>query len=187
MLFALSYALLFGLVVLEAIVLQGVLRRTVEIKRRFIHSARRDRPPQQLLPGTLAPKFTARVLGTRRTLASADLEGNFVMLLFVSPREAASTRYANLSVAIHALWHKAEGNLYVVCSGGDEACRQLMHDHDVDGLSDGYLPVILDEDGRIAKSFLISSTPQAVILDEEVRVSRYGQPLPTGEVSDGEG
>ena len=188
-LFALSCVLLWMLVVLEAMLLQEVLRRTVRFKRLYTGSPRRSRREQlstgALSTGTLAPEFTAPVLGTDRTVSTSDLKGHSTILLFVSPGETSSPFYEKLSVGTHALWHKAGGHLYFVCSGGEQACRQIMRDHHVEGFGRGHVPVVLDEGRRIAQSFLITDTPQAVMLDEEGRVSRYGHPLSTGEVTDG--
>ena len=189
-LFAFSYVLIWGLVVLEAVVLQEVLRRTVWFKRLyagFYDRAKRQYPSiDALAPGALAPEFTARMLGREKPVSTFDMKGHSTILLFVSPKEASSPLYGKLSAGIHALWHKAGGNLYLVCGGGEEECRRMGRNHGGQGVNEGHVPVILDEEARIARSFLIRSTPQAVMLDEDLRVSRYGYPLPTEEAADGE-
>lgn len=179
-LFAISYALLWGFIVLEAVLLQNLLRRTVWYKQLHV-DFRRHSMPEQLTMGMAAPEFTAPLLGTGRTLSTTNLKGLTTILLFVSPLEASSSLYKNMVDSIHALWHKAGGNLFLVCSGGEEACRQIALDHHLDGFRHGQIPVILDEGGRIAQSFHISKTPQAVMLDDDALVSRCGHPVPTKE------
>lgn len=179
-LYELSLALLWGLVVLEAVVLEEILRRTVSFRQIYVNSHRRSRH-QQLSTGTPAPEFSAPVLGT---ISTSNLRGRSTILLFVSPAEGSSPLYRKLSVAIHALWHRADSSLYLVCIGGEDACRQIVRDHHVDGFRHGQVPVLLDEEGSIARTFFIGSTPQAVFLDQDVRVGRYGHPLPTEDLAD---
>lgn len=176
-LFALTYALLWGLVVLEAVLLREILRRTVWFKRLQADFSRRAETQRQdwLRTGTPAPDFTAPLLGTGRHLSASDLRGQQSILLFVSPG-VASPLYDSLSLAIHGMWHKTEGHLYLVCNGSPEACRRFAEEHRVEGFAEDKVPVIVDEGGLIAKSFLIEATPEAVALDEDARVLRYGRP-----------
>jgi hypothetical protein len=74
------------------------------------------------------------------------------------------------------MWHKMEGRLYVICKGTSESCRQLVNQHLVAEFSQGQIPVALDSDGQITESFRIQSTPQAIELDANSRVLRYGRP-----------
>jgi hypothetical protein len=184
-LFALSYALLWGIVLLETMMLREILRRTVRFKRLYAAPQNRSERPQ-LTTGTLAPDFVSQLVGSGRIVTTADLKGHSTILLFISPSDASSPVYEKLSLGTHALWHKADGNLYLVCSGEQEACRRIMRDYHVEGFNRGRVPILLDEKGLIAASFLITGTPQAVMLDEEARVSRYGYPAADGKVTDGE-
>ena len=176
-LFTLSYALLWGLVVLEALLLREILRKTVWFKRFYVDFSRRAEGEELswLRTGTVAPDFTARMLGTGESFNTSHLKGRPSILLFVSP-ESASPFYKGLALAIHGMWHKVEGHLYLVCSGSEAACRQFVREHPVEGFTEDQVPVVLDEGGRAAESFLISRTPQAVELDENLLVKRYGRP-----------
>ena len=184
-LFALSYALLWGLIVLEAVVLREVLRKTLWFKRLYADFSRRSEPEKlNWLPtGTLAPDFMAPLLWTGELLSTSHLGGNSSILLFVSP-EAPSSLYEKLSLAIHVMWHNTDGHLYLVCNGSEEACQQLARDHRVEGFTEDKVPVILDKDGWITRSFLIDSTPQAVSLGEDLRVKRYGRPAPNEQAAE---
>lgn len=178
----LNYTILCVLVGLEAVVLRGVLRDALSIKQLYGDKGHRV-TSDQLAIGTPAPEFAAPILGTRTTVKSAQLKGRTTILLFLSPSEASSPLYRNVAAGIHALWHKAEGSLYIVCSGHKQPCRQLVLEHRVRGL-DGQIPVILDKESRVAKRFLISTTPQAVILDYDARVRRYGRPVSKEEIAE---
>jgi hypothetical protein len=178
MLYQVSSALLWAIVVLQAFVLMEILRRTVRMKRLHLNSRSKL---QKLFVGERAPEFTGRVLGTDGLLRRSKLRGHTTRLLFVSPKDASSPLYTDLSVAIHAMWHAAKGNLYLICTGGEDACRQIVRDHRIDGLEHGRVPVVLDETGEIARRFFVNSTPQGVTLDERLRIARYGRPVPTEE------
>jgi hypothetical protein len=180
--FTVSYAVLWAIVVVETTMLQEIVRRTVRIKRLYA-APRRRTALQQLTTGALAPEFVGQVLGTGQTVRTSDLRAHSTILLFVSPSDTSSPHYEKLSAGTHALWHKADGHLYVICSGGGEECRRVMRDHNVEGVKLGHVPVILDENGKIAATFLVSGTPQAVILDKETRVTRYGHPAIDGEAN----
>ncbi len=176
--YELSFALIWALVILQAVLLKQVLWTTVRIKRFHLDSRR----VRGLSRGDGVPQFTGRVLGTDRVLKTSELRGRTTTLLFVSPDEASSPLYRNLSVAMHAMWHSADGQLYVVCSGREDACHQILRDHRIDGFQDDQVPVVLDETGDIARRFFIKSTPQAVTLDEDLRIARYGRPSTTEEL-----
>jgi len=66
------------------------------------------------------------------------------------------------------MWDTVEGEVFLVCKGSREECERLT-----DGSP---ARSILDEEGRLFNSFLIDKTPRAVQLDEEARVTRYGEP-----------
>ena len=75
------------------------------------------------------------------------------------------------------MWNTVEGEVYLVCKGSREDCERLT-----DGTR---ARRILDEDGRLFNSFLIDKTPRAVQLDEEARVTRFGEPEELGALKAG--
>lgn len=167
-LFDLSYAALWGLVLLQALLLQEIVREAVWLKR-LVHDFGRKR--DRLPTGTPVPDFTAPVLDGDRVFRARQLAGGETILLFVEPSAAASPVYASLDDGIHGLWHKAEGRLLLVCRGSAEECRRLVADRPFQ------VPVLVDEGGQIAASFLVSATPTAVGLDAEGRIASYGRPI----------
>jgi len=171
-LFAFSYALACGVILLETLVLREALRRAAWIQQ-FYRDSQGGREWHGLPSGTPAPKFSLPLLGTGKPLRTADLEGQSTVLFFVSPQQAATPSYDSLLAALHAWWHRMKGYSYLVCTGAKEACRQFAR-HDANGFPAD--KVICDEAGVLARGFRIDSTPQAVELDEVARVKRYGRP-----------
>jgi hypothetical protein len=176
--FTLSYVLLCVLIVLEALVLREALRRAARLSRLHPRSeASNKKEPSgssnwHVRSGTRVPEFSAPLLGTDGILTRADLEGRETILLFVSPTDAFSLArhqiYHQLSHVFHSMWQAVEGEVYLVCKGNRQECERL-----IDGSP---ARSILDEDGRLFNSFLIDKTPRAVHLDEEARVTRFGEP-----------
>jgi hypothetical protein len=171
-LFAFSYALASGLILLETLVLREALRRAAWIQQ-FYRDSQRGREWHALPPGTPAPKFSLPLLGTGRSLRTADLEGQPTNLFFVSPQDAAASPYTSLLAALHARWHTMKGYVYLVCTGAKESCRGFAHNHASGFPAD---KIICDEAGVLAHAFRINSTPQAVELDQDAKVKRYGRP-----------
>lgn len=176
MLFGLSYALLGLLVVLEGVLLREALRETLEIKRAY-SGFERHVPSTGLPSGVPAPDFSAPLLGTGQLLRTTDLKGESTILLFVSPGEASLPGYQYLTTAIHALWHRMEGCIYLVCSGSEEACRQFTLYSHFHGFRKERVQIVVDEGANIARSFQIDSTPTGVELDGDLLVRRYGRPV----------
>jgi peroxiredoxin len=169
LLFGVTYALLCGLVILEALVLRQVLRDTVSLKR-FYSEGIGTVVPEGLFGGTSAPEFSAPGLDGE-ILRVSDFEGYSTILLFLSPQDTASVCRGDLSAVIHALWHRVQGHIYLVCSGEEESCRQSAR-----GKCMVPIRIALDIGGEIARSFKITSTPRAVEFDSQGRVVRYGHP-----------
>jgi peroxiredoxin len=174
-LFTISYGLLWGLIVLETLLLRQILRKTIRFKQIYadVFGTEQDQQFTKLNPGTQITDFRVRTAGSNTDLTMSDFLGHECIFLFVSPKAGPS--YRNLSAAVYGMSEKVEGNLFLVCKGDAAKCRQLMRDN---GLSENQFPLLLDSDGKIARRFLIDSDPEAVILDEEFRVVRYGHPVP---------
>ena len=108
----------------------------------------------------------------------SELEGHESTLMFVNAQEAETVRYSRLATAIYAMWHRVQGRFYLFCNGNEQECRNFMANAQLSGHN---VSVALDEGGEIARSFLIEATPQAVELDEDLLIGRYGSPEPEDE------
>jgi hypothetical protein len=176
--FGFSYVLLCVLVILQALLLREALRRASKLSRLYseLEDRKKREPPVNsdwtVQSGTRVPEFSAPLLGTDGVVTRADLEGRETILLFVSPEDAFSpTRhrfYHEMTHAYSSMWEAVEGEVYLVCKGSREECERLT--------ASSHARKILDEDGRLFDSFLIDKTPRAVQLDEEARVTRFGEP-----------
>ncbi len=176
--FAISYGLLCALLFLQGFVLCVALRRAARLSRLYSLMEDRQRqdaatnPPWYLPVGTQLPEFAAPVLATNRILTDADLRNHETILLFVSPADARSLarhhNYHQIGPAFMSMWERVEGEVYLVCRGNRQDCERL-----VDG---SQAKAIWDETGVLFSTFSIDRTPRAVELDEEMRVTRYGEP-----------
>jgi hypothetical protein len=176
--FAISYGLLCALLLLQGFVLCVALRRAARLSRLYsMMEARQTQeavanPPWYLPVGTQLPRFAAPVLATDRIVTDADLRGRETILLFVSPADASSRarhqNYHEIGPAFISMWERVEGEVYLVCRGNREDCERL-----VDGSQS---KAIWDETGVLFSAFSIDRTPRAVELDEEMTVTRYGEP-----------
>ena len=176
--FAFTYVLVGVLVVLQALALREALRRAARLSR--LYSELEERQKREAPAGsewavsseTLVPEFSAPLLGADGIVTRADLEGHETILLFVSPTDAVSPArhrfYHGLSNPFQSMWNLVEGQVFVVCKGSREECERLTLGSPA--------PRIVDEEGLLFESFLIDRTPRAVHLDEEVRVTRFGEP-----------
>ena len=176
--FGFSYVLLCALVVLQALALRETLRRAARLNELYSEAeARKKREASKrsewVVPtGTRVPEFSAPFLGTDGIITRADLEGRETILFFVSPADAFSSArhhfYHETAHAFQSMWDTVDGELYVVCKGSREECERLTEGNRARS--------ILDEEGRLFDSFFIDKTPRAVLLDEQARVIRFGEP-----------
>jgi hypothetical protein len=176
--FAISYGLLCALLLLQGFVLYVALRRAARLSRLYSIMEHRQKqeaainPPWYLPVGTRLPEFAAPVLATNRILTDADLRGHEIILLFVSPADASSharhQNYDQIGPAFISMWERVKGEVYLVCRGNQQDCERL-----VDG---SHAKAIWDETGVLFSSFSIDRTPRAVELDEQMTVTRYGEP-----------
>jgi hypothetical protein len=174
--FAISYLAACGVALFESFVLKRILRETLWFCR-FYDDLSHGIEWKILPSGALAPEFSAPLLGTSQILSKSSLRELPSILLFISPHEASSSKtYANLGSVIHALWHRVKGRVYLVCAGRKEQCISFAHDRKLMGFAHNRVKVAWDENGEIARAFKITNTPQAVELDQDARVYRYGRP-----------
>lgn len=164
-----SYAALWALALFVLFVLREVLRETVWLKRLY-EDHRKRRSADAARHGMPAPDFDVAVLGGGRR-ATADLLGRSHILFFLAPDDDFDVQA--LETSVHALWHKAEGALSVVWCGDEAGWRDKAR-----AVHGWQVPVLLDANWRLRRGFMITTTPSAVMLDEEARVVRYGRPLP---------
>ncbi len=174
--FWLGYCVLCGIIVFEGMVLQELLDQALSHKRLYTRRVSR-REVIGLPTGTRVPEFYGALLNSTRALNRSWFKGNETVLVFVAPHDTSLPGYRQLSTAVHALWHRLEEHVYMVCSGNQRECRQLASSHSISGCTEHDIPMLLDQGGSIARAFRIQTTPVAVELDEDGFIKRYGVPV----------
>ena len=168
--FDLTYLALWGLVIFQSLVLLGLLRESVETRRKLAELSAGGSPGGGRLElGTKAPSFTAVEARSGRTMRRGDLAGRRSILLFLSPD---CRNCEQLAAGIHGIYHKAEGHLYLICQGARDECLAFL---DAQGVR-ADLPLLLDPEREIGDRFRVLGVPAAVMLDAELRIRSYGSP-----------
>ncbi|MHB8685979.1 MAG: TlpA family protein disulfide reductase [Candidatus Dormibacteraceae bacterium] len=159
--FLASYVALWLLVALQAAVLLEVVRRL----------ARLDVPVGVLagrLPGgSEAPDFEAEELSSDRLLTSAELRGKRVLLSFVN---TSCARCKKSLPAMRTIAERSSAELILVCSGERDACSQQMGDNG------DRVRMLWDVSGAIGRQLAVTDVPEAVLIDEDWRILKYGRP-----------
>jgi len=165
-----TYIFVWALALIPGLLLRKVLREMGWLGRRI-----RERQVSRTdgIRGPI-PEFSARVLGTARVATRADLHGREAIVMFVRPEDGANDLDRGLRVSGHALFHKANGNLYVVCTGAADKCHQLLPEFDFAEQGSTTIPLIWDEDGSVARLFRVSRTPVAYRLDDKAQIVSFG-------------
>jgi len=170
-----SYIMLWGLTLIPALLLHRVLREAMWLS---LEAARRTLSND---PGTWwprrdpVPQFSAPVLGADKVVTSNEIIGEEAMLMFVRPEDGAEVLDKQLRTSVHGLFHKAKGNLFVVCSGSSDGCGRLLPEMQLGANGTPRIAMLLDEDGGIAGAFHVKHTPVVFRLDSEARVVGFGR------------
>jgi hypothetical protein len=170
-----SYGLIWVIVLLEGCFVRALVQETAKMKRSLVRCAV-GTDFGGLPRHRRAPRFALPVLDSTNVLTTHALRGRAVTLLFVSPGEAKAAAYRALTASVHALWHRANGQLYVICSGEEKSCRHLGATYWPEAHRTE-LSIALDVDGTVRRLFQIVSTPHAVTLDRDARVIKNARPL----------
>jgi peroxiredoxin len=160
--FGVSYAALWVLVIFQTVVLLGLTRS--------IYVGREAAPPVEPafgLRGQPVPAFSSTTV-RGETITERDLHGRSTAVIFVSPD------CQNCSVTLmqlEALLAKTGGNVLVVCRSDAGKCAQLAQTFELS------VPVLVDHDLSLSRLFLVTTAPTAVMIDADGRVGEYGHPM----------
>jgi hypothetical protein len=170
------YLFSWMLILIQYFILKTIIRDVMYAKR-VIGEISEPRESARFLPmKSQIPDFTAPVLGSDRLLTHKDLRGRTNIILFVSSVDAASPEYDELHHFVHGLWHKANGNLCLMCSGDEKYCQMMLSSATTVAHAMN-VPVIVDRDGSVSRAFRIGRTPFAVMIDSRGRITRSGHPV----------
>lgn len=158
-LFVISYVALWVLVVLQTLILLGLTRAFAEM--------RGGGAEQPSLKGRPVPKFSGTDLFGNE-VSTTSIAGRPAVFLFVSPT-CASCRVT--LAEFRGVSSDASRDLFVVCAGGVDDCRQLAADYQLTR------PVVVDHSGELKLQFGISGTPMAVRISPTGIIESYGEPV----------
>jgi hypothetical protein len=169
-LFICSYVLVYVIVLLEGLVIVRVLKDVAG----WISESKQE----EMNPAVMTKKvnFSLPMLYTDKLFSPSAYMGSSATLVFVSPQDSSSNLYENFSSVLHALWHKSNGRLHVICRGTKASCSRMANDNRIIGFIDHRVGVAVDESGDTFEMFLVNETPLALELDDEANVKRYGRP-----------
>ncbi len=160
-----SYALLWALVVFQALVVVALLRQIAELKR-YVEQG--GLPASNQLPaGTPAPAFSALDLRTRQSFSLQSLNGQGGVLLFLSPD---CTVCRGLADSLRAEGRDALPPILPVCEGDDKGCATFLERLGAE------FPLLLDARQQVGGLFHVEGSPTAVVLDADQKIRAYGHP-----------
>jgi hypothetical protein len=160
--FYVTYALLWALVVFQALILAAVIRLVFSLQQ----ASARASGDEGLASGTPTPAFAAESL-SGIVINSADFGGHATALLFVTPNCDSCLVTAD---ELAALGGKTEGHTILICRGSYDECSGLQSHYAAD------VPIVVDPDYRISDTFNIRSVPTAILIDEANRIQSVGHP-----------
>lgn len=154
---------LWVVVLFNTVLLLGVIRT---VYRKSGHLTEVGKSQEPLAPGSRLPAFSIED-ATGQTIDNAAIAGRQTALLFVSPDcDSCSVTLEELD----ALKTKTGGNVVVFCLADHTACADLIETHRL------RVPVVVDDEHRIAGLLRVSSAPTAVLVDRLGNVETYGHP-----------
>jgi len=169
--FSASYIALWVLVVFQGFVLLALLQQ-IEKLRRVAASGRlfEDQLPQ----GRRAPEFANIDRQSGRQFGTRSLEGSGGVLLFLSSDCLVCKRLAE------DLGRRATDDLpaiVVFCVGRERGCARFENRL-------GTYKFVLDGAAKTAARYRVSSFPTAIVLDGQLKISRYGHPKDVTEIKE---
>lgn len=158
-----SYVVLWVLVLFQSLMIVALTRAVYRLES---IGGPLDRGEPVGLRSRPAPEFEA-VATDGTTIDSHQLRGRRSALLFVSPTCPACL--ASLD-EVAALKSKVNDNVIIVNRAPLEESRQLARTYDLG------VPIVPDEFATIGDLFAITRHPMAVLIDEEYRIEKQGEP-----------
>jgi peroxiredoxin len=167
---AISFALLWALVIFQTLVLLGLTRAVSRIQGRAVEEDGESVDPG--LQGEPLPAFSEVGLFGEK-IDNEFIAGRVTALLFVSPD--CTTCSVTLD-ELEALMAKTTGNVVVFCRSTERRCRELAATYRLE------VPLIVDEDLQLSRRFGVAGTPTAVLVAPDGTVRSYGQPMNGNEL-----
>jgi len=161
---------LWVIVLFQGFVILGLLRTLRDLQV----AVRSGRLPQRLPVGAEAPRFSGTDLRTGAVIDSAALVGRELVVLFLSDGCSFCRRLADGTRQVQV---EPGQTRIAVCQGGPREASAFVDLLAID------VAVLPDPDETLFSSFAISSTPSAVVVDRDGRISGSGGPRHSGELA----
>jgi AhpC/TSA family len=165
-----TYALLWGIVLFQGLLILALLRYVMELRRSVETGGGLGLDPLPI--GSEAPMLVGRERAGHRLLIEG-LRGGAAVLLFVTP-DCSMCKTVLDGLRRRDLGRRAR--VVVVCVAAEEACAAMAN------RTDPGLTVVADPGEDLLHTYRVTATPTAVILDEEGRVRGYTYPKDAGEL-----
>lgn len=170
MIFNATYALLWLVVVIQALVICVLAHQFAELRK----LAGSGSASLSGLPiGTLAPEFRASELLSGKAVASTAFRGRRTVLCFLSP-DCHTCR--GLAAELSGRDPAELSGLVVYCNAGAAECRRFLADAAL------AVPVLCMEQADVAGQFLVSSFPVAVVIDAAGRIIAQRYPFSVADL-----
>jgi hypothetical protein len=176
MLFSLSYAILWGVALLQLVAVFVLVHRLEILRLQTERSpGARDAELGSLPEGSLAPIFSAVTLDTSRPVLSSELYADPTLLLFLS---ADCLDCRKVVLGLDAVeWDALEG-LVIYCIGGRSRCDQYL------GAVGRSVPVLVGGETDVPAMYKIRGVPMGVGIDCEGRIAGSVSPSSAKEVAE---
>lgn len=122
-----------------------------------------------LVTGSIAPAFEGRNVIADGITRSSFFRGQRLALVFVSPSCSSCEAIAD---ELKSYQRQSGSELLLLCRGSEGHCADFVRSNF------GEVRAILDEEGTVAGRYKVTSTPTAVLLDQDGKILRYGFPRP---------
>jgi hypothetical protein len=169
-----EFLLLCTLLGLESWALRALLREVLALRRLIGRPSSADVNIGPAL-GSPAPVRRARELFTEQFVALGASEKTSTLMYFVNASSILAARGTGFISSLHAMLHKVEGRVYLVCRGPEATCEELARRHGLSNAPDLRVRVFSDPTGDIARTFSVTVFPSAILIDETGRIAKTGR------------
>ena len=164
--FVVSYIAMWLLVVFQGLLILALLKQLGELKQ--LAQFRGVPGVDPLLAGSAAPKFEALDLRSAERITTHVFNGHGGALLFLSPECGSCLELADglRQSALNGL-----PPIVTFCQGSKLACASFVNRLGPE------IYTLSDDDNEVAMRYRVDGSPTAVVINPDVTIAAYGNPL----------
>ena len=166
------YSALWFVVIFQAILLLAVLREIAIVRQAIAHGGSLIK--NKLPIGSFAPEFLGQTSATSQRVSVESFKGRGGVILFLSPDCSICT---DLAKSITQLPFEPLPQIIAFSRGDREHSSHLVVD-----LASKNIPLIFVGAEETFALYRVIGSPTAVIVDDELRIRRYGHPRDGNEL-----